>query len=163
MVGSVTIPFREEMLGRSLEEQVSDCRQWIALQNHRDNLLAYYYGMHDGMAQLEQIPSLAMRHQLLTEAHQALRQHSTVSPSYGGRAAMGAAERYGREIQTEATSLHAILVEVSAAGGSFCISFMQLFTGGQLSQCFPQRTKADRIRLRRARTPSYQSGFCGRL
>ena len=127
MVGSVTIPFREEMLGRSLEEQVSDCRQWIALQNHRDNLLAYYYGMHDGMAQLEQIPSLAMRHQLLTEAHQALRQHSTVSLSYVGRAAMGAAERYVREIQTEATSLHAILVEVSAAGGSFCISFMQMF------------------------------------
>ena len=127
MVGSVTIPFREEMLGRSLEEQVSDCRQWIALQNHRDNLLAYYYGMHDGMAQLEQIPSLAMRHQLLTEAHRALRQHSTVSLSYVGRAAMGAAERYVREIRTEATSLHAILVEVSAAGGSFCISFMQMF------------------------------------
>ena len=79
------------------------------------------------MAQLEQIPSLAMRHQLLTEAHQALRQHSTVSLSYVGRAAMGAAERYVREIQTEATSLHAILVEVSAAGGSFCISFMQMF------------------------------------
>ena len=68
-----------------------------------------------------------MRHQLLTEAHQALRQHSTVSLSYVGRAAMGAAERYVREIQTEATSLHAILVEVSAAGGSFCISFMQMF------------------------------------
>ena len=69
-----------------------------------------------------------MRHQLLTEDHQALRQHSTVSLSYVGRAAMGAAERYVREIQTEATSLHAILVEVSAAGGSFCISFMQWHT-----------------------------------
>ncbi|MBO6187299.1 MAG: hypothetical protein J6O23_02205 [Prevotella sp.] len=128
MVGAVTIPFREEMLGRSLEEQVSDCRQWIAVQNNPDNLLAYYYGMHDGMARLEQVPSLAMRHQLLTEAHQALRQHATVSLSYVGRAAMGAAERYVREVQTEATSLHAILVEVSAAGGTFCISFMQLFT-----------------------------------
>ncbi len=30
------------------------------------------------------------------------------------------------EIQTEATSLHAILVEVSATGGTFCISFMQM-------------------------------------
>lgn len=128
MVGAVTIPFREEMLGSSLEEQVSDCRQWIALQTNRDNLQAYYYGMHDGMARLEQVPSLAMRHQMLTEAHQALRQHATVSLSYVGRAAMGAAERYVREIQTEATSLHAILVEVSAAGGTFCISFMQLFT-----------------------------------
>jgi hypothetical protein len=127
MVGSVTIPFREEMRGRSLEEQVSDCRQWIALQTHRDNLQAYYYGMHDGMAQLEQVPSLTMRHQLLTEAHRALRQHATVSLSYVGQAAMGAAERYVREIQTEATSLHAILVEVSAAGGTFCVSFMQMF------------------------------------
>ena len=68
MVGAVTIPFREEMLGRSLEEQISDCRQWIAQQNNPDNLLAYYYGMHDGMARLEQVPSLAMRHQLLTIA-----------------------------------------------------------------------------------------------
>ena len=40
---------------------------------------------------------------------------------------MGTAERYIREIQTEATSLHTILVEVSAAGGTFCISFMQMF------------------------------------
>ena len=136
MVGAVTIPFREEMLGRSLEEQVSDCRQWIAVQNNPDNLLAYYYGMHDGMARLEQVPSLAMRHQLLTEAHQALRQHATVSLSYVGRATMGAAERYVREVQTEATSLHAILVEVSAAGGTFCISFMQLFTADNYLNAF---------------------------
>lgn len=39
---------------------------------------------------------------------------------------MGAAEHYVREIQTEATSLHAILVEVSAVNGAFCISFMQM-------------------------------------
>jgi len=87
MVGAVTIPFREEMPGRSLREQVRDCRQWIALQTRRDNLQAYYYAMHDGMAQLEQVPSLAMRHQMLTKAHQALRQHATVSPSYVVRAA----------------------------------------------------------------------------
>jgi hypothetical protein len=126
MVGSITIPFSQELSGKSMEEQVKDCRQWITLQTHLDNLQAYYYGMHDGMEQLEQVPSLEMRHQLVTEAHQALRQHSTVSLSYVGRAAMGAAEHYVREIQTEATSLHAILVEVSAVNGAFCISFMQM-------------------------------------
>ena len=58
--------------------------------------------------------------------HQALRQHSSVSLRCGG-GRLGAAERYVREIQTETPPVHPILVEVSAAGGSFCISFMQMF------------------------------------
>lgn len=44
-----------------------------------------------------------------------------------GKAAMGAAERYIREIRTEGNSPLALLVEVSAAGGTFCISFIQQF------------------------------------
>ena len=164
MVGAVTIPFREEMLGRSMEEQVRDCRQWIALQTNPDNLRAYYYRMHDGMAQLEQVPSLEMRHQLLTEAHQALRQHATVSLSYVGQAAMGPAERYVREIQTEATSLHAILAEVSAAGGSFCISFMQMFAEDNYLHAFLDELCqqgigyeiADRHKVRLAPIPDYR-------
>lgn len=136
MVGAITIPFTHEMLGMTMEEQVKDCRQWVTLQTQLDNLRAYYYGMQDGMEQLEQVPSLEMRHQLLTQNHTALRQHSTVSLSYVGRAAMGAAERYVREIRTEGTSLHAILVEVGAAGGTFCISFMQQFAADDYLDAF---------------------------
>ena len=46
MVGSVTIPFSEEMLGRSLEEQVSDCRQWIALLSCHHLHLPVYMDSH---------------------------------------------------------------------------------------------------------------------
>lgn len=136
MVGAITIPFVQEMIDKSLEEQVKECRRWIALQTQPDNLRAYYYGMQDGMEQLEQVPSLEMRHQLLAQKHQALRQYSTVSLSYVGRAAMGAAERYVREIRTEGNSLHAILVEMSAAGGTFCISFKQQFTADDYLNAF---------------------------
>ena len=40
----------------------------------------------------------------------------------------GAAERYIREMYTEVYSTHAMGAEISAIGGTFCISFMQLFT-----------------------------------
>lgn len=141
MVGSFTIPFTQEMTGKSLEEQVKDCRGWIALQTQQDNLRAYYYGMQDGMTQLEQVPSLEMRYQLLSQRSNALSANATVSLSYVGRAAMGASERYVREIQTESPSLYAILVEVSAVNGTFCISFMQLFTSDVYLNAFLNELK----------------------
>ena len=45
-----------------------------------------------------------------------------------GKANFGAAERYIREMYTEVYSTHALGAEISAIGGTFCISFMQLFT-----------------------------------
>ncbi len=48
--------------------------------------------------------------------------------SYVGKANFGAAECYIREMYTEVYSTHAMGAEISAIGGTFCISFMQLFT-----------------------------------
>ena len=136
MVGSFTIPFSQTIARKSMKEQVKDCRQWIALQTQQDNLRAYYYGMQDGMTQLEQVPSLEMRHELLSQRLAALSANATVSLSYVGRADMGAAERYVREIQTESPSLYAVLVEVSAVNGSFCISFIQQFAADDYLEAF---------------------------
>ena len=47
--------------------------------------------------------------------------------SYVGKAGLGAAEQYIREMRTETDSAYMIVVEVSAAAGVFSISFMQRF------------------------------------
>ena len=69
------------------------------------------------------VPPLPKTINLITDA---------VSPlcfiSYVGKANFGAAERYIREMYTEVYSTHAMGAEVSAIGGTFCISFMHLFT-----------------------------------
>ena len=49
------------------------------------------------------------------------------SPLSGLKAHLGAAERYVKEMRTETDSAFMIVVEVSAAAGVFCISFMQRF------------------------------------
>lgn len=127
MVGAIYLPLRKDMLDWTLSEQVSEFRRMIAQQTSSDNLQAYYWSLQDQMNQLEQVPSSATRHELLTQAHAMMRQAASFTVSYVGKAAMGAAERYIREIRTEGNSPLALLVEVSAAGGTFCISFIQQF------------------------------------
>ena len=73
---------------------------------------------------------------MLSQRLAALSANATVSLSYVGRADMGAAERYVREIQTESLSLYAVLVEVSAVNGSFCISFIQQFAADNYLEAF---------------------------
>ena len=51
----------------------------------------------------------------------------TATVSYVGKAHLGAAEQYVREMRTETDSAYMIVVEVSAAAGVFSISFMQRF------------------------------------
>ena len=127
MVGAIYLPLRKDMLDWTLSEQTAEFRRMIAQQTSSDNLQAYYWSLQDQMNQLEQVPSSATRHELLTQAHAMMRQAASFTVSYVGKAAMGAAERYIREIRTEGNSPLALLVEVSAAGGTFCISFIQQF------------------------------------
>ena len=127
MVGAIYLPLRKDMLDWTLSEQTAEFRRMIAQQTSSDNLQAYYWSLQDQMNQLEQVPSSATRHELLTQAHAMMRQAASFTVSYVGKAAMGAAERYIREIRTEGNSPLALLVEVSATGGTFCISFIQQF------------------------------------
>ena len=48
--------------------------------------------------------------------------------SYVGKANFGAAERYFCDLCTEVWTPYAITIELSAAGGQFCISWMQRFS-----------------------------------
>ena len=127
MVGAIFLPLRKEMLDWSLSEQVAEFRRMIASKASPDHLQEYYWNLQDQIDQLEQVPSSEMRHELLTKAHSMMRQAASFTVSYVGRAALGAADRYVREIRTEGNSPLALLVEVNAAGGRFCISFLQQF------------------------------------
>ena len=127
MVGVVMLPLRQEMLDWDMKKQVAEFRRMIAEQASPERLLSYYWAIQDGMKQLEQVPSAETRHELVTQMHQQNRQKASFSVSYVGRAALGDAGRYVREIQTEANTPLALLVEISAAGGAFCISFIQQF------------------------------------
>ena len=127
MVGVVMLPLRQEMLDWDMKKQVAEFRRMIDEQASPERLLSYYWAIQDGMKQLEQVPSAETRHELVTQMHQQNRQKASFSVSYVGRAALGDAGRYVREIQTEANTPLALLVEISAAGGAFCISFIQQF------------------------------------
>ena len=77
---------------------------------------------------VDQLPTVAARHEAMKGLTQRTQTIGTCFVSYVGKANFGAAERYIREMYTEVYSAHALGAEISAIGGTFCISFMQLFT-----------------------------------
>lgn len=76
----------------------------------------------------------------------------------------GAAERYIQEMYTEVYSTHALGAEISAINGTFCISFMQLFTTDIYLDAFLDELCqqdigyeiADRHKVRLAPIPDYR-------
>jgi hypothetical protein len=56
--------------------------------------------------------------------------------SYVGKANFGAAERYICGLCTEVWAPYAITIELSAAGGQFCISWMQRFSNDAYLNAF---------------------------
>ena len=148
MVGSIPLPLRQDLLQQGVERQSAEFREMILEQIKPENLQAYYWKMQDGVSQLEQVPSLKMRHDLLTQAHQQVRQTATASLSYVGKANMGAAEQYIQDIRTESTSLFPILVEISAVNGTYCISFMQLFTEDDYLNAFVDELKKQGLHVK---------------
>ena len=77
---------------------------------------------------MDQLPTVAARHEAMKGLTQRTLAMGSCFISYVGKANFGAAERYIREMYTEVYSAHALGAEISAIGGTFCISFMQLFT-----------------------------------
>ena len=71
---------------------------------------------------------MAARHEAMKGLTQRIQTMTSCFISYVGKANFGAAERYIREMYTEVYSTHALGAEISAIGGTFRISFMQLFT-----------------------------------
>ncbi len=126
-VGGLFIPLGPEMQGESIEKQVADFRRMVTEQTYPDNLQDYFWQTQDRMERIEQLPTLTARHQAFAPTNKLSQQYGSCMFSYVGKACLGAAEQYVSQMRTETDSAYMIVVEVSAAGGSFCISFMQQF------------------------------------
>ena len=109
------------------ETQVAAFRRLIADQTYPDNLQDYFWQTQDRMERVEQLPTLEARYQASAPINQLCLQYASCVFSYVGKAHLGAAERYVKEMRTETDSAFMIVVEVSAAAGVFSISFMQRF------------------------------------
>jgi hypothetical protein len=127
-VGGLFLPLGQDMQQADFETQVAAFRRLIADQTYPDNLQDYFWQTQDRMERVEQLPTLQARYQASAPINQLCLQYASCVFSYVGKAHLGAAERYVKEMRTETDSSFMIVVEVSAAAGVFCISFMQRFT-----------------------------------
>lgn len=111
-----------------LETQQTTFRGITLLQNDTDTMAARFWQSKEGADRVDQMPTVAARHEVMKGLTQRTQTMTSCFISYVGKANFGAAERYIREMYTEVYSTHAMGAEISAIGGTFCISFMQLFT-----------------------------------
>ena len=126
-VGGLFLPLGQDMQQADFETQVAAFRRLIADQTYPDNLQDYFWQTQDRMERVEQLPTLQARYQASAPINQLCLQYASCVFSYVGKAHLGAAERYVKEMRTETDSAFMIVVEVSAAAGVFSISFMQRF------------------------------------
>ena len=124
MVGGLFLPLSPALMGKGIAEQVAAFRQMVAEQSGADNLLAYFWQTQDRM---EQLPTLQTRYQAFAPVNTLMGQMASCMLSYVGKARLGAAERYVREMVAEADSAYMLVLEVSAAAGLFTISFSHRF------------------------------------
>ena len=127
-VGGLFLALTQEIQRVDFEAQVSAFRRMIVEQTCPDNLQDYFWQTLDRMERVEQLPTLQARYQAFAPTNQLSQQYGSCMFSYVGKANLGAAEQYVREMRTETDSAYMIVVEVSAAAGVFSISFMQRFT-----------------------------------
>ena len=126
-VGGLFLPLGQDMQQADFDTQIAAFRKMIAEQTYPDNLQDYFWQTQDRMERVEQLPTLQARYQAFAPTNQLSQQYGSCMFSYVGKAGLGAAEQYIREMRTETDSAYMIVVEVSAAAGVFSISFMQRF------------------------------------
>ncbi|MBR0036619.1 MAG: hypothetical protein IJP70_03140 [Bacteroidales bacterium] len=127
LVGGIMLPLNRAMQDSDVETQIAEMRRMVTLQTAPARMQAYFWQTFDRMNLLEQMPTLASRHQAMSQVTTISRQYGSATLSYVGRANMGAAEQYVRELRTESGTPYLISLQVAAAGGKFCLSFMQQF------------------------------------
>ena len=74
------------------------------------------------------MPTIEARRQAMSQVAVVSRQYGSTTLSYVGRANMGGAERYVRELRTECCTPYLISLQVAAVSGKFCLTFMQQFS-----------------------------------
>ena len=110
-VGGLFLPLGQDMQQADFDTQIAAFRRQT----------------QDRMERVEQLPTLQARYQAFAPTNQLSQQYGSCMFSYVGKAGLGTAEQYIREMRTETDSAYMIVVEVSAAAGVFSISFMQRF------------------------------------
>lgn len=128
MASSLRLPLTDEMQQMPDDLQETVFRGMVVLQSNTDNVVDKFWLSSDRMNQLEHIPTIAGRHQAMAGAYQQATATGSCAVSYVGKANFGAAERYICDLCTEVWTPYAITIELSAAGGQFCISWMQRFS-----------------------------------
>ena len=127
MAASLRLPLKEEMRGMDLEMQQTIFRGMVVLQSNDDNVIEGFWQTQNTQDMFEKVPTLEGRHQAMAKAFSVVLSAATACVSYVGKAHLGAAEQYVREMYTEADTPYALTIEMSAVGGTFCISLMQRF------------------------------------
>ena len=103
-------------------------RQTVAQNTAPDILRAHFWQTADRMDLLDRLPTLKARHQTMAPQVKVIaRQRGSASLSYVGKANLGAAEQYVRELRTESDTPNLVLIELAAVSGLFCLSFMHQF------------------------------------
>jgi len=128
ITSAVFLTLTEDIRHADLETQETAFRGITLLQNDADTMAARFWQSKEGADRVDQMPTMAARHEAMKGLTQRTQTMTSCFISYVGKANFGAAERYIREMYTEVYSTHAVGAEISAIGGTFCISFMQLFT-----------------------------------
>ncbi len=128
LVGGLSLPYTKELQALDIEGQMAAMRQMVVQQTTPDRLQAYFWQTADRMDLLEQMPTIEARRQAMSQVAVVSRQYGSTTLSYVGRANMGGAERYVRELRTESCTPYLISLQVAAVSGKFCLTFMQQFS-----------------------------------
>ena len=123
MAASLRLTLNNEMRGMDIETQQTIFRGMVALQSNEDNVIENFWQTQH-------------RHQAMAKAYSVATSAATTCVSYVGKANLGAAEQYVSEMYTEAYTPYALTIEMSAVGGTFCISLMQRFADDTYLEAF---------------------------
>ena len=170
ITSAVFLPLSDDIRHADLETQETAFRGITLLQNDADTMAARFWQSKEGADRVDQLPTVAARHEVMKGLTQRTQTMTSCFISYVGQANFGAAERFIREMYTEVYSTHAVGAEISAINGTFCISFMQLFTTdvylnaflGELHQIGLNYTVLERRPIRVASVADYRDSS-GRL
>ena len=127
LVGGLSLQYTKEVQALDIAGQMAEMRRMVARQTTPDKLQAYFWQTTDRMDLLEQLPTLEARYQAMSQATSISHQYASTVLSYVGKANMGAAEQYVRELRTDTYTPYLISLQVAAIGGKFCLSFRQQF------------------------------------
>ena len=142
MVGGLFLPLSAELAEKGIAEQVQAFRQMVAAQASDEQLQAYFWQMQERMDRMEQLPTLRARYEAFAPVNTLMGQMASCMLSYVGKARLGAAERYVREMVAEADSAYMLVLEVSAAAGLFTISFSHRFATDAYLNAFLNELRA---------------------